>query len=146
MWHTFIVCLTGSRKDGKVNVATLKDQSWQQEAFGPKAVAMAEEAEKMCGDDATFKDVAALPTFTAAAAVDYSSPMATLTACHLVDPMCATPASLLGDDTEHLYQLNHVHVTLPTKEASMKTMIHHLRSRQMNPENLTRILSTIKRL
>jgi len=115
------MCLTGSRKDGKVSVSTLKDQSWRQEAVGPKAVAMAEEAARMCGDDAALRDVAALQTFTAAAAVDYSSPMATLTACHLVDPMCATPASLLGDATEHLYQLNHVYVTLPTKEASIKT-------------------------
>ena len=98
------MCLTGSSKDGKVSVATLKDQSWRQEAVGPKAVVMAEEAARMCGDDAALKDVAALQTFTAAAAVDYSSPMATLTACHLVDPMCATPASLLGDGTEHLYQ------------------------------------------
>ena len=82
---------------------------------------MAEAAAKMCGDDAALRDVAALQTFTATPAVDYSSPMATLTACHLVDPMCATPASLLGDATEHLYQLNHVYVTLPTKEASIKT-------------------------
>ena len=115
------MCLTGSRKDGKVSVSTLKDQSWRQEAVGPKAVAMAEEAARMCGDDAALRDVAALQTFTAAAAVDYSSPMATLTACHLVDPMCATPASLLGNATEHLYQLNHVYVTLPTKEANIKT-------------------------
>ena len=114
------MCLTGSSKDGKVSVATLKDQSWRQVAVGPKAVVMAEEAARMCGDDAALRDVAALPTFTAAAAVDYTSPMATLTACHLVDPMCATPASLLGDATEHLYQLNHVYVTLPTKEASIK--------------------------
>ena len=114
------MCLTGSSKDGKVSVATLKDQSWRQVAVGPKAVVMAEEAARMCGDDAALRDVAALPTFTAAAAVDYTNPMATLTACHLVDPMCATPASLLGDATEHLYQLNHVYVTLPTKEASIK--------------------------
>ena len=114
------MCLAGSRKDGKVSVATLKDESWRQVAVGPKAVVMAEEAARMCGDDAALRDVAALQTFTAAAAVDYSSPMATLTACHLVDPMCATRASLLGDATEHLYQLNHVYVTLPTKEASIK--------------------------
>ena len=115
------MCLTGSRKDGKVSVSTLKNESWRQEAVGPKAVVMAEEAARMCGDDAALRDVAALQTFTAAAAVDYSSTMATLTACHLVDPMCATPASLLGDATEHLYQLNHVYVTLPTKEANIKT-------------------------
>ena len=114
------MCLTGSSKDGKVSVATVKEQSWREVAVGPKAVVMAEEAATMCGDDAALRDVAALPTFTAAAAVDYTNPMATLTACHLVDPMCATPASLLGDATEHLYQLNHVYVTLPTKEASIK--------------------------
>ena len=113
------MCLTGSSKDGKVSVATVKDQFWRQVAVGPKAVVMAEEAARMCGDDAALRDVAALPTFTAAAAVDYTNPMATLTACHLVDPMCATPASLLGDATEHLYQLNHVYVPLPTKEASV---------------------------
>ena len=112
------MCLTGSKKDGKVSVATIKDQSWRQEAVGSKALAMAEEATRMCGDDVTLRDVAALQTFTPAAAVDYISPMATLTSCQLMDPMCA---SLLGDATEHLYQLNHVHVTLPTKEASIKT-------------------------
>ena len=114
------MCLAGSSKDGKVSVATVKDQFWWQVAVGPKAVVMAEEAARMCGDDAALRDVAALPTFTAAVAVDYTNPMATLTACHLVDPNCATPASLLGDATEHLYQLNHVYVTLPTKEASIK--------------------------
>ena len=107
------MCLTGGSKDGKVSVSTLKNQSWMLEAVGPKAVAMAEEAPSMCGDDAALKDVAALQTFTPATSVDFCNTMATLTACHLVDPMCATPASLLGDDTEHLYQLNHVYVTRP---------------------------------
>ena len=118
-----LMCLTGSCKDGQVNVATVKDQTWMQEASGPKAVAMAAEATRMCGEDATLKDVAALQTFTASAAVDYTSPMATLTACHLVDPGSVTPASVLGDGdaTEHLYQLNHVYVTVPTKGASIKT-------------------------
>ena len=68
------MCLTGSSKDGKVSVATLKDQSWMQVAVGLKAVVMAEEAARMCGDDAALRDVAALPTFTAAAAVDYTTP------------------------------------------------------------------------
>ena len=112
------MCLTGNKKDGKVSVATIKNDSWRQEAVGSKALAMAEEATRMCGDDVTLRDVAALQTFTPTAAVDYISPMATLTSCQLMDPMCA---SLLGDATEHLYQLNHVHVTLPTKEASIKT-------------------------
>ena len=120
------MCLTGSKKDGKVSVATIKDQSWRQEAVGSKALAMAEEATRMCGDDVTLRDVAALQTFTPSAAVDYISPMATLTSCQLMDPI---RASLLGDATEHLYQLNHVHVTLPTKEASIKTKDNRLFAR-----------------
>ena len=115
------MCLTGSNKDGKVNVGTLKDQSWRQEAVGPEAVAMTEEAAKLCGDDAALKDVAALQTFTPATAVDFCNPMATLTACHLVDPTEHHATSLLGEATEHLYQLNHVYVTRPSKEASIKT-------------------------
>ena len=47
--------------------------------------------------------------------------MATLTACQLVGPTCVAPAALLGDATEHLYQLNHVYVPLPAKEAIIKT-------------------------
>ena len=120
------MCLTGNKKDGKVSVATIKNDSWRQEAVGSKALAMAEEATRMCGDDVTLRDVAALQTFTPTAAVDYISPMATLTSCQLMDPMCA---SLLGDATEHLYQLNHVHVTLPTKEASIKTKDDRLSAR-----------------
>ena len=114
------MCLTGNSEDGKASVATTKNQFWWQEAVGSKALAMAKEASEMCGDSAALKDVVALKTFTAGAAVDYISPLATLTVCKLVDPTCATLASLLGDATEHLYQLNHVYVTLPTKEASIK--------------------------
>ena len=123
------MCLTGKSEKGTVSVATVKNQSWKQEAVGTKALAMAEEATRMCGDDATLRDVAALQTFTPAAAVDYISPMATLTVCQLVDPMCATPTSQLGEAKEHLYQLNHVHVTLPTKEASIKTNDNRLFAR-----------------
>ena len=115
------MCLHGNFKDGKVSVATLKDQFWWQEAAGPRSLAMAEEAATMCGNSAALRDVAALPTFTATPAADYTTPMATLTACQLVDPTSTTPASLLGDATEHLYQLNHVYVTLPSKDAAIKT-------------------------
>ena len=69
------MCLTGKSEKGRVSVATIKNQSWKQEAVGTKAIAMAEQATLMCGDDATLRDVAALQTFTAAAAVDYVSPM-----------------------------------------------------------------------
>ena len=115
------MCLTGSNKDGKVSVATLKDQSWRQEAVGPKAVVMAEEAARMCGDAADLKDVSTLQAFEAKTAIDYTSPMATLTACRLVDPTCATPSSILGDATEHLYQVNHVYVVPPSKSDAIKT-------------------------
>ena len=115
------MCLAGSCKDGKVNVSTVRNQSWWQVATGSKAAAMAEEAPSMCGADAALKDVAALQAFTASEKVDYISPMATLTACRVVDPTCAAPASLLGAATEHLYQLNHVYVIPPTKATSIKT-------------------------
>ena len=75
----------------------------------------------MCGNDADLKDVATLQAFNPAASMDYISPMATLTACRLVDPTCATPSSILGDATEHLYQLNHVYVVLPSKADKIKT-------------------------
>ena len=113
------MCLTGGSKEGNVNVTTLKDQSWWQEAAGPKSLTMAAQAAELCGDNAAFKDVAVLPSFTSAVAVDYISPMATLTVCQAVDPMCATPAYLLGTGTEHLYQLNHVYVIPPTKDSNI---------------------------
>ena len=115
------MCLAGNSKNGHVQVTTIKNHSWWQEAAGLKRLAMAEEAAKMCGDDAELKDVATLHAFNAGAAVDYITPMATLTACQLVDTTCATPASILGDATERLYQLNHVYVALPNKEDSIKT-------------------------
>ena len=75
----------------------------------------------MCGEDADHKDVATLRVFEPFSAVDYTSPMATLTACQLVDPTSVSPGSILGDDTEHLYQLNHVYVVPPNKGDSIKT-------------------------
>ena len=115
------MCLLGSSKDGKVSVATIKTQSWWQEASGTRSFAMAAASAELCGENATHRDVAALPIFTAATNVDYMSPMATLTTCQVVDPTCATPGFLLGDATEHLYQLNHVYVTPPSKEENIKT-------------------------
>ena len=97
------MCLTSNSKDGKIQVSTIKNQPWWQEAAGSKCLAMAEEAAKMCDDDADLKDVATLQAFNATASVDYISPMATLTACQLVDPACASAASVLGDATEHLH-------------------------------------------
>ena len=88
------MCLAGSCKDRQVSVSTIKAQSWWQVATGTKAVAMAEDAPKMCGADAALKDVAALKAYTVSEKVDYVSPMATLTTCRVVDPTCAAPASI----------------------------------------------------
>ena len=123
------MCLSGSCKARQVTVTTIKDQSWWQLASGSKAVAMAEEAPRLCGADAALKDVATLKPFTASEKTDFISPKATLTACRLVDPTCAAPVSLLGDATEHLYQLNHVYVTPPTKATSIKTKDNRLFAR-----------------
>ena len=49
------MCLAGSCKDGQVSVTTIKNQSWWQLATGSKAVAMAEEAPRMCGADAALR-------------------------------------------------------------------------------------------
>ena len=123
--------LDRQQQDREVSVATTKNQFWWQEAVGSRALAMADDASRMCGDEATLKEVAALKTFNfnSDAAADYLSPMATLTVCQLVDPTCATLASLLGDASEQLYQLNHVYVAVPTKETLVKTNDNRLFAR-----------------
>ena len=59
------MCLAGGSTAGGVSVTTVKNQSWWQEAVGSEALAMAEEVTRMCGDDATLRDVAALQPFAA---------------------------------------------------------------------------------
>ena len=115
------MCLAGGMKDGGISVSTIKDQTWWQQAAGSKATILCDQAAELCGDTTTHQDVAALPVFIAASAADYSSPMATLTTCQIMDTTNATPGFLLGDATEHLYQLNHVYVMPPTKETNIKT-------------------------
>ena len=115
------MCLQGSNKDGQVTVTTVKHQSWWQEATGDNALAMAAKARIMCGDSVVLQYVAPSRTYTATTAADYIKPMATLTACQLVDPRPLAPVALLGYATEHFYELNHVYVVLPTKDASVKT-------------------------
>ena len=73
------MCLTGNSKDGIVSITTTESQSWWQEAVGSKALAMATDTSEMCCDGAALRDVVALTPFTSALAVDYLSPMATLT-------------------------------------------------------------------
>ena len=115
------MALSGNIKENQVEVTTIKDQSWWQPAAGTKCTAMAESAAMLCGDDAQLTDIATLRAFQATAAIDYTAPMATLTACRLVDPQCTTTSSILGSATEHLYQLNHVYVVPPTKSDTIKT-------------------------
>ena len=47
--------------------------------------------------------------------------MATLTACRLMDPTSTSASNILGDATEHLYQLNHVYIVPPMKTDTIKT-------------------------
>ena len=82
---------------------------------------MAEKATDICSDTATLTDVASLKLFEARESVDYITPMATLTTCRLIDPATAVPQNLLGDATEHLYQLNHIYVVPPTKLDAVKS-------------------------
>ena len=117
------MCLAGSSKEGNVSVTTIKNQSWWQVAAGSRSLAMAAQAGELCGDNAALSDVAVLPSFTPTPAVDYTTPMATLTACQVVDPTCSTPGALLGDATEHLYQLNHVYVPPLKTQTSKPRMI-----------------------
>ena len=82
---------------------------------------MAEAATEICGNQAKLTDVATLPVSEAQAAVDYTSLLATFAVCRLVDATSAKPSDLLGDDTEHLYQLNHVYVVPPSEADTIKT-------------------------
>ena len=67
--------LSGSRKDGKVQVTTVKDLTWWRPAAGTKCAGMAEDAAEICGDRANLTDVASPQVFQAEEAIDYTSPM-----------------------------------------------------------------------
>ena len=132
-WWTYKVLLAKRRCYSCACVVTVKmtnwwlslskNESWWQVACGPKAVAMTENAPTICGADAQHKDVASLKASTPneTEKTDCIKAMATLAVCRVVDPTCTTPGTLLGDDTEHLYQLNHVYVSPPTKASNIKT-------------------------
>ena len=117
------MCLSGSCKDSKVQVTIVKDQTWWRPAAGTKCAGMAEEATEICGNQAKLTDVATLPVFKPRRLLTtpYTSPVATFAVCRLVDATSAKPSDLLGDDTEHLYQLNHVYVVPPSKADTIKT-------------------------
>ena len=113
--------LAGSRREGKVQVSTVKEQFWWRAAAGPKCESMAKRAAEICDDEAGHADVATLPEFIPAEAVDYTEVPATLSVCRQLDPTSMSESQLLGDETEHVYQLNHVHVLLPNKTDRIKT-------------------------
>ena len=114
------MCLQGSKEaDGSVRVATVKDQTWWQRGAGPKHDAMAADAGALTGtrDTQDVQDLDA--TQRGAAAADYVNGPATQSACGCLDRLKAE--DVLGDATEHLYQLNHVYVPPPHKEDSIES-------------------------
>ena len=119
------MCLSGScDKSGTVQVSTVKDLTWWQEGAGDAYDIMAQKASDLCSGDASLEDVVSLRLSGRNEAADYINPPATLSACGLlaaVSDLRANIADVLGDDTEHLYQLNHVHVQAPTKTDSITT-------------------------
>ena len=119
-------CLAGSRdsKSGKVQVTTLKDLSWWEDGAGAAYDTMTEIAPEVCGGKAPLVDVASLPIFELNESADYISPPATYSACGVLGAFAELQANakdVLGNATEHLYQLNHVHVQAPTKTDSITT-------------------------
>ena len=115
------MCISGNLgTDKKVTVATMKDQSWWETASGTKCDMMKEQASVLCDASATRADVAQLPTFEPKQATDYTDVPATLSACSLLTSS-AKLEGLLGNDQEHLYQLNSLYVVPPSKADSITT-------------------------
>ena len=121
--HTPILfmVLAGSRTDGKVQVTTLKKHTWWRPGAGAKYEKMASQAKDICGDQATHTDIASLKEFVPQEAADYTQCPATLTVCRFMDQTWMSQLDLVGDATEHLYQLNHVYVVPPSKTDTITT-------------------------
>ena len=119
------MCLSVScNKSGTVQVSTVKDLTRWQEGAGDAYDIMAQKASDLCNGGASLEDVASLRLSGRNEAADYINPPATLSACGLlaaVIDLRVNIADVLGGDTEHLYQLNHVHVQAPTKTDSITT-------------------------
>ena len=108
-------CLQGSiGENNSVLVQTLKDLSRWEQAICTKGEDLAALADELCKKTDGSADVAQLPIFQQTESTDFTSVPATLSACSLVD-VTSTQQGLLGDATEHLYQLNHVYVVPPAK-------------------------------
>ena len=108
------MCLQGHMGDGasQLQVKTIKDLFWWQVGVGPRAEEMTAQAQQICG--MRTADVQTLTPFQGNTAADYITVPATLTVCRILDAMTSTTTrDLLGDATEHLYQLNLVYVQRP---------------------------------
>ena len=81
---------------------------------------MKEQADALCGTSAVRTDVAQLATFEPRDATEYTDVPATLSACSLLTSS-AKLEGLLGNATEHLYQLNNLYVMPPSKMDSIST-------------------------
>ena len=104
-----LIGLQGRIDKGTVYVSTVKDIFWWTPAKGSKAKSIEDEIAMLCSDDAQHTDVAALKTFVPNAAMDYINISARLvTVKQISDP--AALATLLGENTDHICQLNHVFV------------------------------------
>lgn len=115
------MCLSGQvDKENGVKVITLKDMSWWEPASGTKCDSMTTQAQTLCDTNAASADVAQLPTFAPQETIDYTNVPATLSVCSILD-LKGKHAALLGDATEHLYQLNHVYIPPPSKSDSILT-------------------------
>ena len=112
------MCLAGSVQEQAVKVTTIKDMTWWEPASGTKSDSMAGQAGTLCNASTPSADVAQLPDFQPQEATNYADGPATLSVCSLLD-LKANSATLLGDATEHLYQLNHMYVPQPTKADSI---------------------------
>ena len=69
----------------------------------------------MCSDEAEHTDVAALRTFVPNTAMDYLNIPARLVTVKQINHSAALH-TLLGEDTDHICQLNHVYVQPPEAE------------------------------
>ena len=113
------MCLAGNLgTDKKVNVTTLKDQSWWEKADGTKCDTLQSMSSVLCDASAARTDVAQLATFRPMEAADYTCVPATLSACSLLTSN-AKHEELLGSEDEHLYQLNNLYVLPPSKADSI---------------------------
>ena len=115
-----LIALQGRIEKGTVYVSTVKDLFWWTTAKGNKAKAIEKEMALMCGDDAAHEDVAALKPFVPNTAIDYLSTPARLVTVKQINHPAALH-TLLGENTDHIVQLNHVFVQTPEAEDSVLT-------------------------